>query len=207
MSPLSSDAHGQHRSSDVLAGLIATSCERAGITVRAFSEQDYAELPPFNWDVTDHEECAALHLIDQAVSILHVASVLDNGSLVYRVKTLFPSPASIMESPDYHHGGAFSVSFGHDAEAGWSSDSKTKLEEFIAELLISNSALTDLFLTAGHSNVNVWLEDSKPVSYMSVNTGKRYSSADAVGDFVTISSELAGKLQADPGLVWKVSSL
>ena len=99
------------------------------------------------------------------------------------------------------------MSFGGDAGAGWNSDSKTKLEELIAEVLTSNSALTDLLLTAGHSNVNAWLEDSKPVSYMSVNTGKRYSSADAVVDFVTISSELAGKLQADPGLVWKISSL
>ena len=118
MNPLSSDAHGQHKSSDALAGLIATSCERAGITIRAFSEQDYAELPPFNWDVTDHEECAALHLIDQAVSILHVASVLHNGSLVYRAKTLFPSPASIIESPDYHHGGAWYAGHKHGAGCG-----------------------------------------------------------------------------------------
>jgi len=206
MSPLFSDTHGQHKSSDALAGLIARSCERAGITVRAFSEQDYAELPPFNWDVTDHEECAALHLIDQAVSILHVVSVLENGTLFYRVKTLFPSPASVMESPDYH-GDAFSVSFGRDAGERWKGDSKTALEELIAEVLTKHSSLTDGMLAADHRNVNAWLTDSKPVSYMAVNTGKRYSAAAEVVDFVSISNTLARRIQADPGLVWKVSSV
>jgi len=206
MSRKSSDPGEQHKSSDALAVLIVAACERDDITCRAFSVQDYAVLPPFNWDISAHEECAAVHLIDQTVCILHVASVRDNDSLVYRAKTLFPSPASVLESPDYH-GGAFSVSFGGDAGGHWKSDCKTELGQAVAEVLTKDCTLTDLLLSAGHSNVNAWLEDSKPVSYIAVNTGKRYSSATEVVDFVSVSKEIAGRIQAGPGLVWKVSSL
>ena len=201
----SADAHGSHKSSDALSKQVATTCERAGFVVRAFSEQDYAELPAFNWDLTHYEECAAVHLIDQSVSLLHVASVLENGTLVYRAKTLFPSPASVMDSPDYH-GDAFSVSFGSDAGEPWKGDTKTALEELVAEVLSKHSALTDQLVVADHRNVNAWLEDSKPVRYISVNTGKRYSSATAAVDLVSISNTLAGIIQADSGLVWKISS-
>lgn len=205
MSPLSGDTHGQHKSSDALLRQVATACERAGIVIRAFSEQDYANLPAFNWDVTNYEECAAVQLIDQSVSLLHVTSVLENGTLVYRAKTLFPSPRSGMDSPDYH-GDAFSVSFGRDAAEPWRGDSKTALEELIAEVLSKHAALSDQLIAADHRNVNAWLEDSKPVQYMSVNTAKRYSSPTAVVDFVSISNTLAGIIQADLGLVWKVFS-
>ena len=205
MSPLSGDAHGSHKNSDALLEQVVTACERAGILVRAFSKQDYAELPAFNWDVTDYEECAAVHLINQSVSLLHVASTRENETLLYRAKTLFPSPASVMDSPDYH-GDAFSVSFGRDAGEPWKSDSKTALEELIAEVLSKHSALSEQLAEADHRNVNAWLEDSKPVRYMSVNTGKRYSSAMAVVDLISISNTLAEIIQADPGLVWKSPS-
>ena len=205
MSPLSGKAHGRHKSSDALVQAIVTACERAGIAVRAFSKMDYAGLPAFNWDVTDYEECAAVHLIDQAVSLLHVASVLEDGTLVYRAKTLFPSPASVMDSPDYHSD-AFSVSFGRDAGEPWKGDNKSALEDLIAEALSEHSTLSGQLGAADHRNVNAWLEDSKPVRYMSVNTGKRYFSPTAVVDLVSISNTLAGIIQADSGLVWKVAS-
>ena len=82
MSGRSNDHSEQHNASDALARLVVAACEQETITGRAFSVEDYAALPPFNWDVRAHEECAALHLIDQAVNILHVVSTLENGTLV-----------------------------------------------------------------------------------------------------------------------------
>ena len=96
MCPAFGDAPGRHNRSDTLADVIQAACERAGHRVGAFSDRDYTELPAFNWDVTDHEECAALHLIDHAVNILHVASVYEDGAMVYRAKTLFLAPAAIL---------------------------------------------------------------------------------------------------------------
>ena len=98
-----------------------------------FSEKDYALLPPFNWDTKDYQECAALHLADRAITIMHVVSVLDNNSLVYRAKALFPSPRSILESPDYHDRDTFSMTF-RDASGGiWKSDCDSQLESTIAD--------------------------------------------------------------------------
>ena len=141
MIPPSSKAHGHHKSSDPLSRVIATACDQAGIIVSRFSDQDYATLPPFNWDVTDHEECAALHVIGQAVSILHVAAVFDDGQLVYRAKSLVPAPTSIVESPDYELGEAFSMSFGVDAGNRWKSDCATGLGDFIGHVLSKDSPL------------------------------------------------------------------
>ena len=105
---MKSESRKRHKASDALAQLIVTACQREAIKARAFSLQDYALLPAFNWDVSSHEECAALHLIDEAVSILHVVSVLNNSSVVYRAKTLIASP-SILEFRD--DAAPFSVSF------------------------------------------------------------------------------------------------
>ena len=77
----------------------------------------------------------------------------------------------------------------------------------IAEILTKDSTITNLLLNAGHFNVNAWLEDSKPVTYLVVNTAKRYSSATEAVDFVSISHEIARRIRADAGLVWKLSSL
>lgn len=134
--------HG-HNSSDELAGLMVAACEQSSIGSRKFSEKDYALLPPFNWDIKDYQECAALHLVDRAITILHVVSVLDNNSLVYRAKALFPSPRSILESPDYHDRDAFSVTF-RDAGGGiWKSDCDSQLESTIADIWSKTNQISD----------------------------------------------------------------
>ena len=194
------DSNHQHKNSDALARRIVTACECETVRVQEFSEQDYGLLPPFNWDVSDHEECAAFHLMDQAITILHVASVFDGTSLAYRAKILFPATTSVLQSPDYD-GNAFSVSFRCDVEGSWTSDSASELEKSIAEVLSKNTALTSLLVSSGHHNVNLWLEDFKPISYMAVNTGKRYFSATETIDFIKVCNDIAGIIRARPGLV------
>ena len=95
----------------------------------------------------------------------------------------------------------------HDAGGSWESDCNTDLEKAIAEVFSNDSTVTSLLLTSGHVNVNAWLEDSKPVSYLAVNTAKRYSSATEAVDFIGVGNEIARRIQAGPGLVWKLSSL
>ena len=196
MSWFSKDHRKRHKASDALAQHIVTACQGEGIKVRAFSPQDYALLPAFNWDVSSHEECAALHLIDEAVSILHVVLVVSDSTLVYRAKTLIPSP-SILEFRD-DDTAPFSVSFVEDAGGSWRNDCETGLAKTVARVFSNDSTLTDVLLSAGHPNVNAWLEAFDPVSYMAINTGKRYSSAEESVSFIRVSNEIANRIQAFP---------
>ncbi len=188
----------RHNASNSLTQFAARACQREAIKVRPFEIADYALLPAFNWDVTSCEEFAALHRIDEDVSLLHVAVVLETSSLVYRVKTLFPTPPSILESRDDVMG-AFSVSFLQDAKGCWKSDCQTELGKIISSFLSKDLALTSMLVSSGHSNVNAWLESIEPVSYMAVNTGMRYSSVSDTTDFIRLSSVIANRIRAYPG--------
>lgn len=43
-----------------------------------------------------------------------------------------------------------------------------------------------------------WLEAFDPISYMAINTGKRYSSAEESVGFIKVSNEITKRIQAFP---------
>ena len=196
MSWFSKNHAKSHKAHDALAQRIVTACQREAIQTRTFSVEDYALLPAFNWDVSSHEESAAIHVVGEPVSILHVVSVLNDNSLVYRAKTLIASP-SILEFRDDDWRG-FSVSFVEADGGSWQSDCNTGLAKVVAKVFSKDSYLTNVLFSSGHSNVNIWLESFDPVTYMAINTGKRYSSAEASVDFVKACREIANRIQTFP---------
>ena len=196
MTWFSKDHAKRHKASDALAQRIMTACQHEAIQARAFSIQDYALLPAFNWDVSAHEESAAIHVISEPVSILHVVSVLNDSSLVYRAKTLIASPSILdFRDDDWR---AFSVSFAEVDGGSWKSDCDTGLAKVVAKVFSKDATLTNVLFSSGHSNVNVWLESFDPVTYMAINTEKRYSSAEKSVDFVKACREIANRIQTFP---------
>jgi len=79
-----------------LALRIVIVCEREPLRSASPLYRTIVMLAPFNWDISDCEECAAVYPIDQNITIFHMASVRDNKSLVYQAKTLFSLPPSVL---------------------------------------------------------------------------------------------------------------
>ncbi|MHC4996960.1 MAG: hypothetical protein ACYTGQ_18125, partial [Planctomycetota bacterium] len=184
----------RHKVDHALACDMAGACERAGFMSLTFEDQDYELLPEFNWDVRSHEAGAAVHLLDMSVSALHVVAVAEASALVYRAKTLIGEPALYGCLDD--EASPFSVSFVGAEKGGWRSDCDTGLEKLLSLVLSNDSCLTETILSAGHVNVNVWLEGFKPVTYLAINTSKRYASNEELTEFVGVSAEIARRIQS-----------
>jgi len=176
------------------------------VNAEPLTDDQYAQLEPFDWDIDEHLGEASVKLHSQDVDILHVVTLASkekhySAEVIYRAKLLLECPKNLLEDLE-HRDDPFSISFkakkkglfGLGGVVGlvWGSDDGTQLEHSLADVLNEDMALQNTLMSSGYTNVNAWLQED---SYMAINTSKSYAQAQEIVEFLNIANIVAKRLK------------